>query len=248
MKYAQLVIGLLIGTALGGAGVAATGTPTPTGTMDHESIRAIVRETIAQEPQLIMDSVQKYQEGMRNEKTSAANEKLKDPATREAMFNDPNSPFIGPKDAERVVVEFFDYNCPACKMMFEGLDKLAAEDKAVKIIFKEYPIFGEQSETNSKIGIAVHRLDNSKYFDFHKKMMSHKGRADKAAALGFVKEIGLDPDAVMKEAESAEVAAILDAERKLGNTLNIQGTPTLVVNDEVVPHAMSYEDLKARVN
>lgn len=242
MKYAQLLMGLLVGTALGGAAVSAT-LEQNAGAPDNEAIRAIVRDVIKTEPQLILDSVQAHQQGQQKQENAATNELLKKPEIQKSLFSDENSPSVGPVDAKNVVVEFFDYNCPACKMMFEGLDKLHAADKNVRIVFKEYPIFGPQSETNSKLGIAVHRIDPKKYFEFHGKMMAHKGRADEAQALGFIKEIGLDPAKVKAESETPEVAKILEAERALGGALKVQGTPTLVVNEEYVPHALAYEQL-----
>ena len=41
------------------------------------------------------------------------------------------------------VVEFFDYNCGYCRKALSGLLKAMDEDKNLKVIFKEYPIFGE---------------------------------------------------------------------------------------------------------
>lgn len=244
----SLLAGLLIGTALGGAAVSATLDGSNGGsTLDKEVIKQIVRETISEEPQLILDSVQKMQESKQKKDTEATTESLKDPKLKAEIYDSADSPFIGPANANKTVVEFFDYNCPACKMMFEGLDKLATNDKSVKIIFKEYPIFGPQSETNSKIGIAVHRIDDSKYFAFHTKMMSNKGRTDEKQALQYVKEIGMDPAKVKAEADSPEVAKILERERALGGKLKLSGTPTLIVDGEFVPHALTYDDLTAKL-
>lgn len=244
MKYAQLISGLLIGTALGGSVVAATGS----GSASDERIKEIVRETISEEGKLIIDAVQKFQQGEQKEQSAKASEALQDGTYDDRLFNDENSPFIGPANSKRVVVEFFDYNCPACKMQFKALDELAEKDKEAKIVFKEYPIFGEQSEINSKIGIAVHRADPDKYFPYHKKMMTFEGRADKAAALKFVKEIGLDPKKIEKDAMGDEVGKILTAERQLGGELKIQGTPSMVVGKELVPHALPYDELEKKLN
>lgn len=247
MKYAQAVIGLLIGTALGGSVVAASSVPEAGAGLDKEAVKEIVRETLREEPQLIIDSVQNWQNKARQEQQAGTSAKLKDPQLQKEIYASPDSPFIGPASAEQVIVEFFDYNCPACKMMFESLDTVLGENKNVKVIFKEFPIFGPSSETNAKIGIAVHRVDTKKYFDFHRRMMQHKGRADEATALKIVRELGMDADAVKAEAASPEVAAILQAEHALAGKLNLSGTPTLIVNGELVPHAMSAEDLKARL-
>ena len=247
MKYAQGIIGLLIGTALGGSVVAATTTPAgAAGSADMESIRAVVLQVIKEEPQAIMESVSAWQQKKQQEKIAGASAALKDPAVKSAVVDTTDSPFIGKADSTKTVVEFFDYNCPACKMQFEQLDKLHKADGDVKIIFKEYPIFGAQSETNSKIGIAVHRLAPDQYYAWHKKMMSNKGRTDEATALKYAGELGINKAKLKAEAASPKVEEILATERALGQKLNLQGTPSLVIGDELVPHAMIAEEITAK--
>jgi protein-disulfide isomerase len=243
LKYAQLVIGLLAGTAIGGSVVASTGASPlgAAGAGDAEGVRKIVREVIMAEPKLILDSVQKFQMEQQKQQAGSASDALKNPDVRKQIYNDPNAASFGPKDSKRVVAEFFDYNCGACKMMFKSLDQLTKKDKAARVVFHEYPIFGPVSETNSKLGIAVNRLYPEKYFDFHAKMMTHEGRVDEKVALDYAKSLGMDADKLKAESEKKEVADILDANRALGAKIGIQGTPTLAVGDEIVPHAMSLE-------
>lgn len=249
MKYAELAIGLLIGTALGGAIIATSAPAGAAGNgMSKDEVRAIVLDVIKENPQAIIDSLQNYQDEQRDQQTSKANDLLKDPTVQDAIYGNEHAPFVGPKDSKKTIVEFFDYNCPACKMQYGEIAKIVDKDKDVKVIFMEYPIFGPQSEANSRIGIAVFRLAGDKYFDFHSKMMTHEGRVDEKTALAYAHEIGLDPAAVKKEAQSKEVANILGQKRELGNKLQLSGTPTLVVDGELIPHAASQEDLEAMLN
>lgn len=241
MKYAQGIIGLLVGTALGGSVVAAT-----TDTAVSGDVRAQVLQVIKDEPQAIIDSLNAWQTKQQEEKQAGASAALKDPAVSKAVHDTTDSAFIGKVDSTKTVVEFFDYNCPACKMQFEQLSALHKADSDVKIIFKEYPIFGEQSEMNSKIGIAVNRIAPEKYFAWHSKMMTSQGRTDEAAALKYASEVGIDAAKVKEEAASAKVGEILAAERALGQKLNLQGTPSLVIGDELVPHAMGAEEITAK--
>lgn len=248
MKYAQLLIGLLAGSALGGSVVASTGMGVKASDgLDTEAVRSIVREVIMTEPKLIIDSVQKMQmEEMRKQQESA-NEVLKDPEVRKQVFEDPNAASVGPKDSKKVVVEFFDYDCAACKQTFKAIDQLIAKDKEVRLIFHEYPIFGPTSETNSKLGLAVARLYPEKYYDFHKKMMEGSGRSE-AKTMSIIRELGLDTTKVKAESEKKEVTDILDANRKLGEKMQIRGTPTLVIGDEIIPHGMGLEDFEQRLS
>ena len=247
MKYAQLIIGLLAGTALGGSVVAATGNSIGGGkAMNEDQIRQIVRKTISDEPQLLIESVQKYQQQMQEKHAANASDALKDAAVREQVFHDKNAAHFGPKDSAHTLVEFFDYNCGACKFMFKTVQELAAKDKQLHVVFHEYPIFGPQSDTNAKIGIAVNRLYPEKYFDFHVKMMGSEGHTNEAQALEMAKSLGMDEKKIKAESVKPDVMAVIDANRKLGEKLGIQGTPTLVIGNEVIGHALSPEDVEAR--
>ncbi len=253
MKQAQFILGLLAGTALGGVVVASTNMPIAGNSggasgLDKAAVEQIVRDTISNEPKLILDSLQKYTEEQRKQQDSASSEVLKDPAVRDKVFNYAGAAFTGPKDSSRVVVEFFDYNCPACKFMFKGVEGLVAKDKTVKVIFREYPIFGPVSEANSRIGLAVAKLYPEKYFAFHTKMMSHEGRTDEKTALDYAKGLGMDVDKIKLEAAKKETQAILDDDRELGTKLKIQGTPTLVVGDQIIPHALGQDELETLLN
>lgn len=246
MKHAQGFIGALLGTVVGAVVVVAALDKMP-GAAAGGNVEETVRQVIKNEPQLIMESVSNWQRKQQEQKSAEAGKALQDPALNAAVHDTKDTPFIGDANSTRTVVEFFDYNCPACKMQFTELEKLHKQDKGVKIIFKEYPIFGEQSETNSKIGIAVHRLYSEKYFAWHTKMMGNKGRTDEATALQYASELGMDAAKVKAEAGTEEVANILAAERELGQKLNIQGTPSLVIGNELVPHAMMVDQLKEKL-
>ena len=238
MKYAQLITGLLIGTALGGSVVASTGTTVGS----TEEIKNIVREVIKNEPQLIVDSVQNMQQKQTDQRKEASNEALKDPAIKAQVMDAAHSAFAGPKDAKHTVVEFFDYNCPACHAMFTQLDKLVKERKDVKVVFKEFPIFGETSDTNSKYGLAIWHLYPEKYYDFHAKMMKSSGRSTKATE-DIIKSLKLDLAKLQEEIKNPKYAEMLAANRAIGEKLHVQGTPTIIVGDNYVPHGMSYDEL-----
>lgn len=246
MKYAQLVVGLLAGSILGAGGMASTGKTA--GGLSKEEVQQIVRDTISNEPKLILDSVQKYQIGERDNDTKEAAAQLKDPAVHAALFDTPDTAYAGNKDGKKVMIEFFDYNCPACKVMFGGIDRLVKEDKEFKIIFKEFPIFGPSSDNNAKRGLAIWKLYPDRYFEFHEKMMAKPGHGEEKVAHEVIKEMGLDAKKIEDELKNPEYAKMIDDNRQLGEKLRIQGTPFLIIGDELIPSALRYDDLKAKVD
>ena len=245
----KLAVAVIAGAVIGGT-VVSQGALTGGGaSLDEEKVKEIVRDVIKEEPKLILESVNNMQNQEQQAAAEKASEMLKDESIQLALFKNSFSPFIGPADAEHVIVEFFDYNCPACKMQFNELEKFNKAHKDVKIIFKEFPIFGEQSDTNSRIALAVHRIAPEKYLDFHREMMNFEGRADESAAMKIVGDIGLDAKKVAKELADNidEINETLASNRTVADKLNVRGTPSLIVGDDFVPHAEQADGLAKRL-
>lgn len=245
MKSFHMIVGFMLGAAVGGTVVASTGAPSVAGGSvgNEEAVKKIVRDVIASEPKLIIESVQKFQQSEQLKAQQSSSESLKDAATRDAVFSPKDGGSIGPKDSKKVVAEFFDYNCPACKMQLRIFKDLLAKDPGVRIVFHEFPIFGPTSDYNAKIGLAVSRLYPDRYFDFYAAMMEHEGRTEAKDVSVILKKLGFDEAKIKKEMALPEVDAALEASRKLGEKLNVRGTPTLAAGDAVIPHVASAEEL-----
>ncbi len=246
MKFSHLfatglVVSLIQSSALAQAATAATSSAAP----NSKDIDPIIREYILKHPEVLMESISNYQKTKEDE---AQKEQISFMKTHEKeIFHDEGTAFVGPKNAKHVIVEFFDYNCGACKVMFPGLDQLIHEDKNVKVIFKEFPIFGDRSVALARIGHAVYRLAPEKYLAFHERMMSFEGHTSETEALQFANELGLDVSLIKKEAAKKNIEAQITNDRKLANGIGATGTPTLIVNGQIVGHALQLEDLRARL-
>lgn len=236
-------VSFVVGAAAS-AGVLASSNVTP-GNLDKAAVESIVHDYIIANPDVIVESVQKWQQGNSNKQSEAAKEAVK--KEQKALLNDSKDGAHGPKNADVTVVEFFDYNCPACHMMFKGIDELAHKDKKVRIVFKELPIFGQQSEENSRVGLAVVGLAPEKYFEFHEKMMGGEGRKTPEQAIKYAVELGLKEEDVKNEMQKEYINAKINANHELAEKLGVSGTPALVVGEQLVPSAVDYPSLKSMV-
>lgn len=245
MKPAILGVTSFFAGAAISAAVLAAGTAPAGGAINKEEVEKIVHAYILEHPDVIVDSVKKWQEGQSSRQTAAAKEVIKD--KHDAIFNDDIDGYAGNPKGDVTVVEFFDYNCPACKMMFKGLDELVKKDKNVKIIFKEMPIFGEQSNKNSSVGIAVAKLAPEKYLAFHEGMMAHEGRITPEAAIAIAVGLGLKESDIKEEMEKDYVAKQIQQNHLLADELGVRGTPALIIGDELIPSAIDYNTLKTQI-
>ncbi|HEY0442204.1 MAG TPA: DsbA family protein, partial [Xanthobacteraceae bacterium] len=98
--------------------------------------------------------------------------------------------------------------------------------------------------------VAVRMQDKSggkKYLEFHQKLLGNRGPVDKARALAAAKDAGFDVARIEKDLQSPEVKATLEESMKLGEALGINGTPSYVVGDTVVPGAVGVAQLKQQI-
>jgi len=86
-----------------------------------------------------------------------------------------------------------------------------------------------------------------KYLEFHQKLLSGRGQIDKAKALAAAKDVGLDVARIEKDLQSPEVKATLEESVKLAEALGINGTPSYVVGQSVIPGAVGSATLKQHV-
>ena len=136
-----------------------------------------------------MAELEKKQAADEAEKHQAA---VKDNA--ETIFNSPRQVVIGNPQGDVTFVEFFDYNCGYCKRAMTDMFDLMKNDPKLKVVLKEFPVLGPGSVEAARVAVAVRMQDKTgkKYMDFHQKLLSGRGQADKARALAVAKEVGMD--------------------------------------------------------
>ncbi len=205
-------------------------------------VEEVMAKWIEANPQAIIASVTNMQRKAMEEQAKNAQQNI-GPKKNE-LFNDPNTPSYSPKGYDISVVEFFDYNCGYCKKSNPIIEGLIKADAKVRIVYKEFPILGQASEDMSMVAIAVNMVDPSSYKKFHDALMNSNA-ASKEEALKVARDIGINAAKVEETLRSKKdkIMAIINANRTLGASIGVQGTPGFVVGEELIPGATSTEML-----
>lgn len=153
---------------------------------------------------------------------------------------------IGNASSKRIVVEFYDYNCGYCKRALDTVQKLATDDKA-KVILVELPVLGPDSQAAAKASVIVNRLAPNKFMDFHKAVLTAQGHLNEQQIKDEAYKV-VDKGRFDGEWNKEEYAKILAENMTLARSLGIGGTPSFIVNKEVIRGAMPYETFKAALN
>lgn len=211
---------------------------------DKTEIEKIVADYIKANPKQIIESVNEYQiaESKKQDESAQVNVKSK----INEIENDPASPIAGNPNGSIVIAEFFDYSCGYCKKALATVSRLIEEEKEVKFIFKELPILGPGSELAAKAAIAVYRIDPKKYFAFHTKIMGERINSVEGF-MNIAKELNIDTKNFEKTLNSKEVADLIQKDRKLAESIGINGTPAFIINGKLVPGAIDYDSMKSLI-
>lgn len=240
IAVALVIIGVFFAGKYFGGGISAGGSPS-----DARLEKAIAK-WIDENPEAIIQSVAKMQQREFERRTQDSAKAILE--KRDEIENDPTSPVYAKGSSDVVVVEFFDYSCGYCKRAIDVVEKLLAQDKNVKFVFKEFPILGAASEINARAALAVNLTNKSKYFDFHAALMKAKA-GDEASVLKVAEKAGINSTALKKAMNDrrSEIDAILQKNRELAAAIGVNGTPGFIINGELIPGAVGLEDLKNKI-
>jgi protein-disulfide isomerase len=166
-------------------------------------------------------------------------------ANRAALERPFAGAWAGAADGDVVLVQFFDYACGYCRSSLPHIEQLLAEDKKLKVVFRELPILSENSEIAARVSLAA--AEQGRFMQFHDAMYA-AGPPDAAAIAQAQAKSGLDAARVASIAQSPEVRRELETNVGLARALGASGTPTWVVGGQVLNGAVGYDALKRAID
>ncbi len=210
-------------------------------------IESIVRDYLLKNPEVLREAFGELEQRQARAEAEARTRALSDNAA--LLTHSTHQVVVGNLDGKITLVEFFDYNCGYCKQAFPDLQRLMKEQPDLRVVLKDFPVLGPGSVEAAQVAIALrNQLKGDKYWTFHGKLLTTRGPIVKATALAAAKEAGADMDRLNKDIAGPEVTASLQEIARLADSLNLTGTPTYIVGDEVVVGAVGYAQLKGRLD
>ncbi len=225
MKYTHLLTaGALTASLVSSAVMAADASTPPMSDAQKKEIEKVIHDYLVSNPEVLLEASQalqqKQQQNMQQQAQSAIQENA------DQLFQGKLTTAGNPKGAV-TVVEFFDYQCIHCKKMSPTIANLLKKDNNLRVIYKEFPIFGKSSEMASRAALAAGM--QGKYQAMHEALFKVEKRMDNKIVMDTAKSLGLDISKLKTDMNSKEVTAILDANRQLAEKLHLMGTPAFII-------------------
>lgn len=168
-------------------------------------------------------------------------------ATRARFLNDAVAPTVKPASYDVTIVEYTDYQCPFCRKANPELNKLLAGDPKVRLIYRDWPIFGDASVAAAKVAIAS--TWQGKHAAVHAALMNTPRPLSDSAIKTAAINAGADWPRLQADlkAHRGEIDALLERNSDQAEALGLQGTPAFIVGDYLVEGGMDLAALKAAV-
>ena len=200
---------------------------------ERAAFRAEVRAYLLANPEVIMEAVAVLEQ--RENAAKVQNDLAMARANVDSLHNDPTSFVAGNPDGDITIVEFLDYRCGYCKRAFPEIEALLESDPNIRLIIKELPILGEQSVLASRFALAVKQTAGDEmYQTVHDALMEFRGEISQESLGRLAETLYLDLEAIVPAMDSAEVNTIIAQNQALSQRLQITGTPTFVVDDQML--------------
>jgi protein-disulfide isomerase len=212
------------------------------GALSKNQVEQVVHDYLIGHPDILVEMSNKLEA-----QQTAAAQKARSDALFELGANaltDPKVAYVaGPKDAKVTVAEFFDYRCPHCKASLKAVQHLLESGQNVRVAFIERPILTQDSVIAAHAAVAA-RLQGDKYVPFHNALMATNGELPKERILDIAKSVGLDTVKLEKDMADPSVIESVNASNALANRLHFDGTPTFVINGQIIVGELNDEELQ----
>ena len=161
----------------------------------------------------------------------------KDPfAANRAKITTSDSPSTGPADAKVTVVEFSDFECPHCQVMYPIVKQLESEFPQVRFVFKNFPL--EQlhpwAMSAALAARCVYKTSNAAFLKFQDSVFTNQDIITPDNAWDMLTQYavaaGVSADPLHSCMTDPAAKAAVNADIAEGKSLNVESTPTFFIN------------------
>ena len=167
--------------------------------------------------------------------------------TREMFLEDEVAPRVQPADYDATIVMYTDYQCPYCRKAHLELKELLASDRKVRILYRDWPIFGEASERAARLAIASKW--QGLHEQFHDALMRTPGKLTEKSIRAAADKAGVNWARLEQDLKKhgPEIEALLARNDMQANALGLGGTPGFIIGETLVPGGMDLTGFKELV-
>ena len=156
------------------------------------------------------------------------------------------TPMRGNPDAKIFLVEFSDFQCPACKAAKSTVDAIVSQYKD-KLVFgyRYFPL--DQHPFGMKAAIAAEVANKQgKFWEMYDVLFANQEKFSDSIFPDLAKQLNLDMDKFTKDRADSAIQQKIEQDRSYGNQIGVNATPTFFLNGKKLD-LTSFGDLKKAI-
>lgn len=150
----------------------------------------------------------------------------------------------GDPSAPITIVEFTDFQCPYCRAAVAPLKQLVAETgRKVRWVVHNFPL---DMHPNAQLAAeaAAAAGEQGKFWEMHDLLFANQSALKSEDLHAYAEQLHLDMNAFDESLRSHRFAGDVAADRMLGVKAGVEGTPTLIIDGEMMTGAHSLPELE----
>lgn len=158
--------------------------------------------------------------------------------------------YKGNKNAKNILIEYSDFQCPACRayspLVMQFIQEMGPD---TVFVYRHFPL---SQHPNSDIAARAAEAagNQGKFWEMHERLFLNQpdwsGEATPMTTfVKYAQELGLDTEKFKSDAESSAVKAKVKNQLKSGTNFKVNSTPSFFVNGKKINNPKTYDELKA---
>jgi protein-disulfide isomerase len=173
---------------------------------------------------------------------------IKEPTVRVSKVNIEGSHAVGPPDAPVMVVEFSDYQCPACRSGHSVVMTLREAYKGkIRWVFKDFPL-KRHKDAAAAAEAARCAGDQNRFWDYQDVLYGSQEEFTPEKFEQFAKQLGLNSDVFRQCVQSGKFKSHVENDIAEAKRIGVDRTPSFIINGKLTTGVPAYEDFKKIVD
>ena len=159
----------------------------------------------------------------------------------------------GNPNASVTVIEYSDFQCPACRNYHPIIERLISEaSTTMRLVYRHFPLPQHQNAKKAALASEAAAVQG-KFWEMYNMLFINQDDFQTipdgtSVFAGYAAKIGLNMEEYTRDMASTSLSDKIDASSAEGQTLGIDHTPTFFVNGKVIDNPQSYDEFKAAVD
>lgn len=192
--------------------------------------KADVEAALMAKPEMVINAMQAYEVQQREEAMKKAEENIK--ANADELYNRAGDGILGNPEGKIVLVEFFDYSCGFCGKLYPALKEVIANNPDLKVVAKPMAFLSPASKYAAEASLAA--AEQGKFAEVYSAIFETEGRLNEEKINAALEKAGVDMEKVKADMKSQKVQDTLRSVSELAGKIQVNGVPTLVLNNKVL--------------